>query len=173
MSTNTSAVITEKTHLNPIDELETFVLGTNWGYDRLSASEIVISLKGQYCEYHVTASWIEHSNILHFAFSFSVGLSKEPMTETREHGLLKLLSLMNESLQIGHFDLWREENAIIWRHGQMLENGSLSHDSMSYLFRLALDTCERNYPAFQFLLWAGHNPYDALRFVLFETAGEA
>ncbi|MFT6071607.1 MAG: hypothetical protein ACJARD_000491 [Alphaproteobacteria bacterium] len=159
--------------LTPIDDIETFVMTTSWRYERLSSHELVINFKGHYCEYQATIVWIEHTNILHLAMSFSVGLSKEPMTSTKEHTLLKLLSLMNESLQLGHFDLWREENAIVWRYGQLLSDSALSHDTLSYLFRTAIDTCERHYPAFQFVLWAGHSPADAMQFVLFETAGEA
>ncbi len=158
---------------SPIDDIETFVMTTHWHYDRMNSHELIIHIKGQYCEYQVTNTWIEHSDILHTAFSFSIGLSKEIMSAPREHALLKLLSLMNESLQIGHFDLWREENAIVWRYGQFLSEHHLSSDSLSRLFRMAIDTCERHYPAFQFVLWAGHSPVDALHFVLFETIGQA
>ena len=159
--------------ITPIDNIETFVMTTNWHYERMNSHELVIHIKGQYCEYQVTILWIEQNDILHIAFSFSVGLSRELMPAPRENALLKLISLMNESLQMGHFDLWREENAIVWRCGQFLSEHHVSTDNLSRLFRMAIDTCERHYPAFQFVLWAGHNPVDALHLVLFETVGEA
>lgn len=173
MSASADIAQTDTVCLTPIDEIESFLMTTNWTFERLSSHEILVNLKGQYCEYQITATWQDHSKILHLAFAFSVGLSKEAMSSSREHSLLKLLSLINESQQIGHFDLWRDENAIIWRYGHLLPDDKLLNDTISYLFRLAFDTCERNYPAFQFLLWAGHSPSEALQFVLFETVGEA
>jgi len=37
----------------------------------------------------------------------------------------------------------------------------------------AVEACERYYQAFQFVIWAGKSPEDALAAVLFETHGEA
>jgi len=37
----------------------------------------------------------------------------------------------------------------------------------------ALDSCERYYPAFQFVIWAGKPARDALEAAMFETAGQA
>jgi hypothetical protein len=36
-----------------------------------------------------------------------------------------------------------------------------------------VEACERFYPAFNFLLWAGKTPEEAAQAALFETAGEA
>jgi len=163
----------ETTLDSPIDALETFIMTTNWHYDRISSHEMIVNIKGHYCEYQATIVWLEHTNVLHFALSFSIGLSKEPMIEKKEYALLKLLSMMNEGLQLGHFDLWREENSIVWRYGQIISDNQLSIDMLNYLFRTAIDTCERHYPAFQFVLWAGHSPAEAIQFILFDTIGEA
>jgi hypothetical protein len=172
--------MTEHTHIivnsdttSPIDDIENFIITTSWHYERISSHELVVNIKGQYCEYHATIAWLEHSNILHIALSFSIGLSREPLPLAREHSILKLLSMMNESLQIGHFDLWRNENAIVWRYGHFLTDHNLSTDNLSKIFRTAIKICEQHYPAFQFVLWAGHTPADALHFVLLETVGEA
>jgi hypothetical protein len=37
----------------------------------------------------------------------------------------------------------------------------------------AVDTCERYFPAFQFVLWAGKSAREALDAAMFETSGEA
>jgi hypothetical protein len=37
----------------------------------------------------------------------------------------------------------------------------------------ALDTSERYFPAFQFVVWAGKSAREALEAAMFETAGEA
>lgn len=164
----------EPQNTTPIDDIETFLISTNWRYERINTHELVVNLKGQYCEYHITTAWLESNDIVHLAFSFSIGLSSDVLPMNQEYSLLKLLCLMNESLQIGHFDLWREENAIVWRYSHIVSEGaSVSFGTISHLFRIAVDICERHYPAFQFVLWAGHSPADALRCVLFETVGQA
>ena len=37
----------------------------------------------------------------------------------------------------------------------------------------ALDSCERYYPAFNFVVWAGKNAREAMDAAMFETSGEA
>jgi hypothetical protein len=37
----------------------------------------------------------------------------------------------------------------------------------------ALDACERYYPAFQFVVWAGEGAGEALEAAMFDTAGHA
>ena len=158
---------------NPIEDIETFLLRTNWVSERVSRHELLINIKGNYCEYHTTVHWNPSQDILHFALSFSVGLSREPLSPTKEIALLKLLSLLNEVMAMGHFDLWREENSVVWRYGQIFSEENATSEYFSHIFRIAVDTCERHYPVFQFVLWAGQSPYEALQSVMFDTVGEA
>jgi hypothetical protein len=37
----------------------------------------------------------------------------------------------------------------------------------------ALHACERYYPAFQFVVWAGKSAHEAMSAAMFETEGEA
>ena len=69
---------------NPIEEIELFLLGTDWSSERINENEIVIGIKGNYCEYNTTVHWNPQQDILHFAFSFNVGLSKEPLSPNKE-----------------------------------------------------------------------------------------
>jgi hypothetical protein len=41
------------------------------------------------------------------------------------------------------------------------------------LLNIAVEACNRHYQAFQFVLWAGKSPAEALAASMFETAGEA
>ena len=38
---------------------------------------------------------------------------------------------------------------------------------------IAITECERFYPAFQFVLWGGKSPVDALQAAMLECVGEA
>lgn len=162
-----------QTAFNPIEDVELFLLNTDWVSERIGINEILVGIKGKYCEYNVTLHWNDAQNILHFAFAFSVGLSKENLPPHREAPLLKLVCLLNESMGLGHYDLWHEENSIVWRYGQVFFSDMSDDAYFAYIFQMAIATCERHYSAFQFVLWAGQSPSDAIKNILFETAGMA
>ncbi len=46
-------------------------------------------------------------------------------------------------------------------------------EQLEELVEVALDECDRYYPAFQFVLWAGQRPEEAISSALLETVGEA
>ena len=56
----------------------------------------------------------------------------------------------------------------------LLTGGAEANDAQcESLIRLAVETCERYFPAVQFVVWAGRNAGEALESSLLETVGEA
>lgn len=55
----------------------------------------------------------------------------------------------------------------------LVGGGGLSGRQCEAMFGSAIDTCERYYPAFQFVIWAGKSAREAMDAVMFETCGEA
>ena len=51
----------------------------------------------------------------------------------------------------------------------MTANSQLFED----LLDIAVEACERFFPAFQFVIWAGKTAREAIDAAMFETAGEA
>jgi hypothetical protein len=49
----------------------------------------------------------------------------------------------------------------------------MSLSAAELLVESAIEECERFYPVFQFVLWGGKTPQDALAAALIETQGEA
>jgi hypothetical protein len=49
----------------------------------------------------------------------------------------------------------------------------LTLDQAQMLVESAIDECERFYPVFQFVLWGGKSPSEAISASLIETRGEA
>ena len=82
--------------------------------------------------------------------------------------------LINEQLFMGHFDLWRQDGALMFRNGLLLNGGAkaTSEQCEAMLF-MALEACERYYPAFQFVIWAGKSAEEAIAACLIDTVGEA
>ena len=96
------------------------------------------------------------------------------MPERRRQEILQLISLINEQLWVGHFDLWKGENVVMFRHALLLAGGAEpTTANAKCCCKAAIDACERYYQAFQFVLWAGKSAREALDAVLFETQGEA
>src|SRR5690606_2167710 len=84
------------------------------------------------------------------------------------------LALINEQLWLGHFELWSNSGTILFRHGMLVgADAGLSLDLTETLIESAIDECERFYPVFQFVLWGGKTPAEALAASLIETRGEA
>jgi hypothetical protein len=62
----------------------------------------------------------------------------------------------------------------MFRHALVLSGGvTASGRQCEALLSCALDACERYFPAFQFVVWAGKDAREALDAAMFETAGEA
>jgi len=82
--------------------------------------------------------------------------------------------MINEQLWLGHFDLWSQDGLVMYRNALVLAgDGTASAAQCEALLTTALDACERYFPAYQFVVWAGKPAREALDAAMFETAGEA
>ena len=106
---------------------------------------------------------------LHIACAFDL---KVPAR--RRADILELVSMINEQLWVGHFDLWSNEDVVMFRHSLLLAGGAEPNGRQcESLLKVAIDGCDRYYQAFQFVLWAGKTPREAMEGAMFETVGEA
>ena len=154
---------------HPLDVVERLAATRDWVFDRAEDDEMSISVAGRWAEYHVAFTWIEDVEALHVACAFDL---KVP--DRRRQEVVGLVSLANEQLWVGHFDLWSAENVVMYRHALLLAGGAEpTHGQCEVLLKAAVDACERYFQAFQFVLWAGKTAKEALATVLFETQGEA
>src|ERR1044071_2172534 len=141
------------------------------GRDRGAAPrlEIAISVKGRGTDYHVSFPWMDEIEALHLACAFDL---KVP--EPRRAEVLALIALVNEQLWVGHFDMWTKDGIVMFRHALLLAGGvEVAGRQCEALLDAALETSERYFQAFQFVVWAGKNAREALDATMFETAGEA
>ena len=86
----------------------------------------------------------------------------------------ELLSLVNEQMWLGHFDIWSNGGVLLYRNGTILgDEGLLSLSQAQSLVEIAVEECDRFYPAFQFVLWGDKTPREALKAAMVDAAGEA
>ncbi|MEJ8472674.1 YbjN domain-containing protein [Roseibium algae] len=154
---------------NPVDTIEAVAALNDWTFERSDEDEITVSVGGTWCDYHASFSWMEEVEALHVACAFDLKVSEQHRTE-----VVRLLALANEQLWMGHFDLWNQEGVVMFRQSLLLAGGAdATPGQIEGLLANAVDSCERYYQAFQFVLWAGKTATEAVETALFETMGEA
>lgn len=154
---------------NPVDMIEYVAANNDWSFERSGEDEIAMTVAGHWADYHISFSWMEEFEALHLGCAFDI---KVP--ESRVNEVIKLLFAINGQVLMGHFDLWRQEDVVIFRQSLLLAGGAEpTNRQVEVLLSSALDTCEMYYQAFQFVIWSGMEANRALEAVLFETVGEA
>ena len=96
---------------NPIDLLEEFVSANDWRFDRTTDAEMVVELRGSWCDYRLYFVWQEDLGAVYFSCLFDVRIPPN-----KRANAYHLLALINEKLWLGHFDLCSEELVPMFRH---------------------------------------------------------
>ena len=153
---------------NPLDIMEQIVTANDWAFDRRSESEMAAEAPGRWCDYGLYFCWSHEISAMHFTCAFDL---KVP--EKRRAALYELLALANERLWIGHFGMESEDGMPVFRHAVLLRGApGASAESLEDMVDIAITECERFFPAFQFVLWGGKTPQDALAAAMLECVGE-
>ena len=154
---------------NPLDMMEQIVAANDWEFDRRSDSEMAAEAPGHWCDYGLFFNWSHEISVMHFTCAFDL---KVP--EKQQPALYELLALANEKLWLGHFGLECGDGTPVFRHAVLLRGAAgASAESLEDLVDIALTECERFFPAFQFVLWGGKTPTEALAAAMLDCAGEA
>ena len=159
----------EEPRINPLDVVERIAAVNDWSFERASDDEITILVAGKWSDYQVSYTWMGDIEALHLACAFDLKVPERCRGEVRQ-----LISLINEQMWVGHFDLWTQDGLVMFRHALMLTGGvEASGKQCEALLGMALEACERYFPAYQFVVWAGKTARAALDATMFETSGEA
>ena len=153
---------------NPIDLVEQIANSHDWSFERAVDEELTLAVEGNWCDYHISLNWRQELEALHMACAFDLKVPDSRLSE-----VYRLIAKINEQMWIGHFDLWSSEGLIMFRQGLMLNNTQPSEEQCEALLQAALESCERYYQAFQYVIWAGKTAPDAMASVMFETQGRA
>ena len=159
----------QQARANPLEVVERVASANDWSFERAGDDEITILVRGKWTDYQVSFTWMFDIEALHLACAFEFKVPERVRAETQQ-----LISMINEQLWIGHFDLWLQDGLVMYRHALVLAGGGeASGRQCEAMLGTGLDACERYFPAFQFVVWAGKPAREALDAAMFETAGEA
>ena len=155
---------------NPLDIVERVAGAADIPFERYNEEELLAAqYTGPRCEYEMWFAYSAEVDALEFRCGYDMKVPDERLADI--HGLL---ALINENLWLGHFDLRQDERRPTWRHTFIFRGAPQPAEAqIEDVLGIALQECNRFYPAFQHVIWAGKSPREALDSALFETAGEA
>lgn len=155
---------------HPLDLVEEIANANEWAFDRTNDDELVAQLVGKWGDYRLYFGWSPDMSALQFSCGLDLRVPKY-----RRIAVNELLALANERLWLGHFDLGLEEEMPMFRHTVPLRGarGGASVEQLEDLVDVALNECERYYPAFQYVIWGGKAPGEAVTAACLDPQGEA
>jgi len=153
----------------PIDMLAAYFEAHEWPFEHVSEDEIVATTQGSWAQYEIRAIWRDDDQVLQL-----LALPEIRVAEDKRQAIYETLGLINEQLWLGHFEYWSASGVVLFRHGALLGAGdTMTLDQAQIIVETAIDECERFYPVFQFVLWGGKTPQEAISASMIETRGEA
>ena len=160
---------TDNLTLNPIDVVEDVIHSKKWTFSRADDYELVAEISSEWCEYRLYFTWSEKIKAISFSITFDLKFPQNRSIHAHE-----LLSLINEKLWIGHFDITSKNGIPAYRHTVLsFPENEMLHNQLEDLVDIAIYECEKYYPAFQLVLFEDANPVKALEICTFETIGQA
>lgn len=152
----------------PIALLARLFDARGWTYDSGGDDEIVATIAGSWTSYEIRLIWRQDDQVLQMLAFPDIRANDDKRSVAAE-----TLTLINEQLWLGHFEMWSTSGTVVFRHGVLVGDAGLSHTMAETLVDTMLDECDRFYPVFQFVLWGGKSPSEALAASMIETRGEA
>lgn len=153
----------------PVEMLAALFEAREWPFEYNGEDEISAEVKGSWATYQIQAIWRAEDHVLQL-----LCLPEIRVAEAKRPAMWEALSLINEQLWLGHFDMWSSGGVVLFRHGLMLgEDGLLGPAQAQAVVEMAIEECDRFYPVFQFILWGDKSPAEALAAAMVDAAGEA
>jgi hypothetical protein len=155
--------------LNPLAVVEDIAADHNWAFERSGEDEVTIVSKGDWVDYQLSFTWMNEIEALHLACAFDMKIPAARRAEVQ-----RLIAAINEQMWVGHFDIWTHSGMVMYRQALVLPDGLIATTAQCEAMLVsAIHSCERYYPAFQFVVWAGKSAAEAMSAAMFDTAGEA
>lgn len=154
---------------NPLELVEDIILDQEWPYQRLSPYEVMSEVDGRWGSYRLVFLWQAEINILHVTCVIDIPLNFTYIDEVYE-----LLAIINERMVLGHFEIYAEEGLPAFRYSFLIPNPKvIQTEILEEMIDIAVDECERFFPAFQFVISGEKKAKEAATIAIMDTAGEA
>lgn len=154
---------------DPLDIIEHVLAAENLSFDRTDDGDLAFSLMGDWKDYELWFAWREEAGCLQLCLAMDMKIPGAKRAEVFE-----LLAHVNQRVWIGHFEIWIEDDELLFRHALPLPDGDRpTLAQAAAMIDAAVEAADRFYPAFDFLLNHGKTAAEAVSSCLFETVGRA
>ena len=99
----------EQSRGNPLEVVERVASTNDWSFERAGEDEITILVRGKWTDYQVSFTWMYDIEALHLACAFEFKVPERWRAEVQQ-----LISLINEQMWVGHFDLWAKDGIVMY-----------------------------------------------------------
>ena len=155
--------------LDPLDVVEHVLTAENLTFDRTEDGDLAFALAGDWKDYELWFAWRPEADCLQLCLSIDLCAPKDNRPAAYE-----LVSLINQRVWLGHFEIWAEDGEIVFRHAMSLPGGERpTLAQAASMIDAAVEAADRFYPAFDFLVQGSKSPEDAMAACMFETVGRA
>ncbi|HBK90121.1 MAG TPA: hypothetical protein DDZ68_00475 [Parvularcula sp.] len=155
--------------IDPLEALEAVADELALSVERVDAEELHVAIPGLWRDAGFWFTWRPELSTLQMGAPLDL---KAPAGRLGD--MARLVAMVNERLWIGHFDLWSDDSSIVFRNAAVLPaDGRLDIAQAEILIKGAREAIDRFLPAFNYLIWGGKTPQEALEASMFETAGNA
>ena len=156
-------------NMDPLDVVENVLSAENLPFDRTEDGDLAFALTGDWKDYELWFAWRPEGDCLQLCCSLDLRAAK-----TRRDQAYELLSLVNQRVWMGHFEVWPEDGEVVFRHSMALPHGERpTLAQAASMIDAAVEASDRFYPAFDFLIRGAKTPSDAMAACMFETVGQA
>lgn len=153
---------------DPVGMVEDYTIEQNWNSERANEHELWAEIPGQWGNQRLWVAYHEESEFLQFNCYLSLKIPDRLVGTTAE-----VIALMNERAWLGHFEIWFEEMAPVFRVVLPLRGSSLSLEQVEDIMTSIVQEIERFFPAFQWVIWGGKSPQEAVAAAIVDIEGEA
>ena len=103
---------------DPLDVVEHVLNAENLDFDRTEDGDLAFALAGDWKDYELWFAWRPEADCLQLCLSLDLRVGK-----ARRGASYELLSLINQRVWLGHFEVWAEDGEIVFRHSLALPTG--------------------------------------------------
>jgi hypothetical protein len=154
---------------DPLDVVERVLNAENLEFDRTEDGDLAFALAGDWKDYELWFAWRPEADCLQLCLSIDLKAPKVQRTAVYE-----LLSLINQRVWMGHFEVWSEDGEIVFRLAMAMPSGERpTLAQAASMIDAAVEAADRFYPAFDFMLCGAKSPDEAMAACMFETVGHA
>ena len=153
---------------NPIALVEEYMISQDWNSEHSGEYELWAELPSQWGNQRLWVVFHEDTGFLQFNCYINLKIPARQMVHAAQ-----TITLMNERVWLGHFEVWSEEQVPVFRVVLPLRAAELGDEQLEDIITSILDETERFFPAIQWVVWGGKTPEEAIAAAIVETEGEA